>query len=211
MAHIFLSYARADKDHAERLAKALADSGWDVWWDQSILPGESYRKEILAQIKAAACTVVLWSHRAVESDWVIDEAEVAKAQEKLVQAAVEGVEPPIGFRQLQCSSLMGWNGDVAARDFAKLHAGISRFLPPKQGIVEEPHHATAVAPPRVRERSNRAWLIGAGAIFLLLAAALVLRTPQSASSDAAEQQPSAAQHVPTTSSPPDAQPTPPPT
>jgi adenylate cyclase len=42
MADIFISYASEDREAAARLAGALEDRGWSLWWDPEIPPGESW-------------------------------------------------------------------------------------------------------------------------------------------------------------------------
>jgi hypothetical protein len=36
MSDIFLKYASADRDRAQRIAAVLEDQGWSVWWDRTI-------------------------------------------------------------------------------------------------------------------------------------------------------------------------------
>jgi len=59
MSDIFISYASADRETAERLAGVLADEGWSVWWDRTIPPGKSFAKMIEEALKASSCVVVL--------------------------------------------------------------------------------------------------------------------------------------------------------
>ena len=63
MAEIFISYARADRDYAKRLASYLEDARLSVWWDTSIKPGE----EIERRIGEAGHMIVLWSETSVKS------------------------------------------------------------------------------------------------------------------------------------------------
>ncbi|MGZ9020763.1 MAG: toll/interleukin-1 receptor domain-containing protein, partial [Rhodoplanes sp.] len=42
MPDIFLSYAREDVSVAQRLARALEDEGWSVWWDRHIPAGQTF-------------------------------------------------------------------------------------------------------------------------------------------------------------------------
>ena len=45
--------------------------------------------------------IVGWSETANDSDWVKDEAEIARDEGKLFPVSLDGVMPPIGFRQYQ--------------------------------------------------------------------------------------------------------------
>lgn len=44
MTDIFISYASEDRPQAKRLAQALEQQGWSVWWDRRI--GSSFHKAI---------------------------------------------------------------------------------------------------------------------------------------------------------------------
>ena len=104
----FLSYARGDQEHAERLATALAQAGVDVWWDTLIEGGAEFTKSIEAAINRADAVVVAWSQRAVGSDWVLDEASRGRDLHKLVPVLLDGTEPPLGFRRYQTVDLQQW-------------------------------------------------------------------------------------------------------
>ncbi len=60
MADVFLSYKREDRATAQRLAQALGQLGFEVWWDFELLSGQAYRKvirEIISKCKAAVVLV----------------------------------------------------------------------------------------------------------------------------------------------------------
>lgn len=101
MASIFLSYARDDLPTAKRIAAGLEAAGHSVWWDQHIGAGSRFSKEIDAALKAADLVVVLWSRSSVESTWVQDEAAFGRDRGRLLPLAIDGAEPPLGFRQFQ--------------------------------------------------------------------------------------------------------------
>jgi hypothetical protein len=114
MADIFLSYKREDVDRARTLVAILEAAGWTVFWDPKVLPGPAFRTVLEKELDAARCVVVLWSHLSLDSHWILDEAESGRARGVLVPVLLDAVRPPLGFRQLQATSLAGWDGDASA-------------------------------------------------------------------------------------------------
>ena len=70
MTDVFISYAREDREAAQRLAAALEARGWSVWWDREIPVGHSFDQVIEQQLEAAKSVVVLWSKDSAASEWV---------------------------------------------------------------------------------------------------------------------------------------------
>src|SRR5690242_15563341 len=91
---LFLSYAHADETRARRLAKALEESGYHVWWDALIEGGTAYAKTITHALETADAILVLWSAASVESDWVRDEAALGRERKRLVPLSLDRVKPP---------------------------------------------------------------------------------------------------------------------
>jgi TIR domain/Effector-associated domain 11 len=87
-ADIFLSYARHDRGRVVELAAALEGRGCSCWYDHLIAGGARFRAEIDARLDAARAVVVLWSEHAIQSDWVIYEADRAHKAGKLVPLRV---------------------------------------------------------------------------------------------------------------------------
>ena len=110
MADIFLSYAHEDRAAAERVALALEQRGYDVWWDPDIPAGPSYTQVIEHALTSAKCVVVLWSAASVASSWVQDEAREGQERGVLVATRLAIVKPPLGFRGHQLADLAAWDG-----------------------------------------------------------------------------------------------------
>jgi len=99
---VFISYARADRAIAKALARCLEQRGIDVWWDYRLYSGELFRPRILAELKAAAAVIVIWSNASAQSDFVLDEASRAKDMRKLLTTLAPGfacADIPLGFGQ----------------------------------------------------------------------------------------------------------------
>jgi hypothetical protein len=136
MADVFISYVHEDRDLAERLATALQMHGWSVWWDRTLLPGQTFQDVIEAELSTANAVVVLWSAKSIYSDWVRDEAQQAQDRKVLIPCLIETATPPLGFRQAHCADLKGWAGDLADERFIALRRGIERLSRP--GAQPEP-------------------------------------------------------------------------
>lgn len=139
MADIFICYSRTNADVAELFYSRFQAEGWSVWMDTHIQSGHAYRDVIDEQLAAARCVVVLWSLAATKSHFVMDEAEDARSRGILFPALIENVRPPIGYRQLQCSDLVDWEG----QDY---HPGMEELLVTLHHQLDQsnPIHQTAV-------------------------------------------------------------------
>lgn len=105
---VFISYARKDRAIAKALARCLELRGIDVWWDYRLYSGELFRPRILAELKAAAAVIVIWSDASAQSDFVLDEASRAKEMRKLLTTLAPGfscADIPLGFGQSHAISV----------------------------------------------------------------------------------------------------------
>ncbi|MDX2156456.1 MAG: toll/interleukin-1 receptor domain-containing protein [Hyphomicrobiaceae bacterium] len=112
-----LSYAHADRDVVLALRSRLIGDGYAVWWDGDIPPGESYRSFIAARIREAGATVVVWSVASVASEFVADEAELARILGRLLPVHVDGFDLgtiPLGLGQRQAVPLASYPMLLAA-------------------------------------------------------------------------------------------------
>jgi len=125
---LFLSYAHDDEVRARRLAKALQQAGYSVWWDDLIEGGTAYAKSINSALEAADVVVVLWSAASIESDWVRDEAALGRDRHRLVPLSLDGTRPPLGFRQYQFINFRNWRGRMNARQFVALERAIAAAI-----------------------------------------------------------------------------------
>lgn len=130
MSDIFISYKREDRQHAERIARALTSHGLAVWWDANMLPGEEYRRRTMEVLRSCKAAIVVWSKEAGTSGWVLDEAQLAKDRGVLVPVVVDGHAAPIGFGQLHTHTLVGWNGDYNDALFQPVVAAVQRLVSP---------------------------------------------------------------------------------
>ena len=130
---VFLSYARADRPRAAALALALQAAGLDVWWDAEIMGGDAFANSIETALDAADAIVVAWSQASVVSDWVRDEAGHGRDRKRLVPVSLDGIVPPLGFRQYHAVDLSGWHGAAQAPEIAAVAAAVRARAGEKTG------------------------------------------------------------------------------
>jgi adenylate cyclase len=124
MADVFVSYARPDEPHAERVAEALRAEGYRAWRDDELPAHRAYADVIEERLKSAKAVVVLWSLEAAKSQWVRSEADAARTLGTLIQATLDGGIPPMPFNQIQCADLSQWTGEPTAPGWRKLLASV---------------------------------------------------------------------------------------
>ena len=112
MAHVMVSYKREDEPRVAVLIRALRANGLEVWWDQALPGGESWRRNIESALDEAGCVVVVWSAGSTGPDggFVRDEATRAKVRGILVPVSIDPAPPPLGFGELQAIDLKRWKG-----------------------------------------------------------------------------------------------------
>ena len=163
MADVFVSYVREDRDIAEKLASGLTAAGFSVWWDRHIRGGVEFAKEIERELDAARAVIVLWSGDSLGSRWVRDEAEQAREEDKLIPVRLDGVQPPLGFRQTQALDFTGWKGDPDAATFTGLVDSVRHFIggaassSPRRVHAIDRSHGAAASGGRGSDGSSPRW------------------------------------------------------
>lgn len=154
LSKVFLSYAHADRERISRLATALKAMGCSVWWDHLIGGGTEFAAAIEQGLEEADYVVVGWSRNSIQSHWVRDEAEYARIEGKLVPISLDGVLPPMGFRQVQSLDFSTWNGEDNTAELEGLAHALGRQLPQPSDPAP-----TAEALQRARPTSERRQIV----------------------------------------------------
>jgi hypothetical protein len=137
MVDVFISYSRGDAGIAGVFARTLSAEGYDVWWDQRIPTGMTWREYIPQKISVAKSVVVLWSTNSSGSDWVKEEAGLARDNKKLLPVLIDESPVPFGFKEYECAQLAGWNGLRSDPEWLQLLEGVERLSKvPKSSDVE---------------------------------------------------------------------------
>ncbi|MGZ5277126.1 MAG: toll/interleukin-1 receptor domain-containing protein [Caldimonas sp.] len=185
MSDIFISYASADRERAQLLARALQERGWSVWWDRTIPPGRQFDEVIEEALDAARCVVVLWSKASTASGWVKTEAAEAMRRKALIPALIdEAVKIPLEFRRLQAADLTRWHGAASTPEFEQFCAAIAAglaggvepqpapppYVPPHVPPYEPPGPAPA---PPAKTAKRWPWIVGGVGGVLVAVAAMV--------------------------------------
>jgi len=108
---VFVSYAHDDLDRVCKLRDKLSGAGFEVWWDDDLTIGSSFRGQLDAALAKASCLIVVWTRVSVTRPWVQD--EVSRVVEKGIVLPVvldAGLKIPLGFGQMEFAKLEGWTG-----------------------------------------------------------------------------------------------------
>lgn len=139
---IFFSYAREDRRRVRPIIEALKKEGWSVFWDRTIPPGETWRSFIERPLNECAVVVVAWSHYSINSDWVGQEADQAKARNALIPITIDAVNAPFGLRHIQRENLIEWLATKETSLPSRLTGAIKRRLETAKAAAVEPIDAT---------------------------------------------------------------------
>jgi adenylate cyclase len=154
MADVFVSYARNDKALVAPVVAAIEASGWSVWWDPEIAPGQEFDNLITTELAAARAVVVVWTPTSVNSRWVRGEARDAADRGVLVPARFSEARLPLDVRAIHTIDLDGWNDDPASRPCQELLRALEATIVRQGGAKAASAAATsrgaAVAPSQPR-------------------------------------------------------------
>jgi hypothetical protein len=148
MADVFISYSKKDENVARLISERLRAAGFSVWWDNRIMPGNTWDEVIQGALDSAACVVVLWSKNSVESQWVKEEASYKR--DTLVPILIEKVDPPLGFKFIQAADLCGWRGDFPHPEFSMVCQAVAKRIKNSGRPVPNPSEpARGTLPPKL--------------------------------------------------------------
>ena len=128
MADVFISHARSTEKQAQAAAEGLRSLGYSVWLDRELPTHRAYTGVIEKELAAAKAVLVIWSAKAVRSQWVMSEANRAREDDKLVQMAIDDARLPMPFDQIQCADLKGWIGDPDTHDWGRIIASVADLV-----------------------------------------------------------------------------------
>ena len=128
MSDIFIRYKREEQAIARKLANALENQGWTVWWDPTFQVGENFFDVIERELQGAKCVIVMWSRLSVQSEYVKHDALYALARKKLAPVAIEEVELPFPFEVIHTPQLIDWDGSVESPEFQKMLEDINSII-----------------------------------------------------------------------------------
>lgn len=149
MAEVFISYSRDDQATVAEIAQAVQDAGYSVWWDKEILPHNSFSDIINEKIGQAKAVIVVWSANAAASEWVRGEADHARQERKLVQAVIDGRNPPIPFNQIQYVDLTAFTAGSDNRNWQMVLGSLAVLCRGEAGtgVPQVPPRQSAPPPP----------------------------------------------------------------
>jgi hypothetical protein len=175
MSDIFLSYAREDHEHARMVAEALEGRGYSVWWDRNIVASENWLRKIEDAVHQAKCVVVLWTPRSVNSDWVREEASLAREAGKILPVLLENAEIPLSFRLIQTADLRDWGGEEDHPGLREVEAGVRARLESTPAGVSpvQKRNGAVTRGARWQLAISLAWLLLPSAVVALCAIGLM--------------------------------------
>lgn len=172
MADIFISYKREDQENKGRIlpiVRALQAEGFDVFYDVEIPPGSTWEQVLQTKINMAKCVLVMWSEASVASDWVKEEAEIAKNAGKIIPVFLDPVGAPFGFSRIEGANLVGWAGDLDNKEWQNLITAIKSRVG-EGGGVKQPEVKSVPMPVEkpARKKGGIGGLLIAGVLVALL-------------------------------------------
>ena len=134
---VFISYAHANKAEVAKIVDYLRVQNINIWWDDDIAPGDSWRDQIRDKLAKCQAVLTLWTEQSVKSVNVIEEAEVGKGGGKLLHARLDGAPLPYGFGEVQYADLTHWDRRSDTPESSRLLAALKQKLDPDDANLKQ--------------------------------------------------------------------------
>ena len=160
-----------------------------MFWDVEIPPGTTWADFLAEKLAVSKAAIVLWSATSTASQWVREEARLARDKGKLIPVMIDASAPPFGFGEIQAANLAGWNGEadhpqwklllaVIARAVGAAATGQAKAAPIRQAASGGWDSARAGGAPASgnetpKKKPNLPLLIGGGVVALLVVLGVV--------------------------------------
>ncbi len=157
MADVFISYAREDQARAADVARAFAAAGVTAFWDNEIPPGQTWADYIEGKLNQSRVLVVLWSEHSTKSQWVREEARMARNVGKLIPVMLDQSQPPFGFGEVQSADLRAWNGDPAQPEWQRFVRVVQERIAASGGAQPHVPLGAQTGAPQSPPQPQQAW------------------------------------------------------
>jgi len=161
--YIFVSYSHEDSDIVFPGIQRLRDQGFNIWYDEGISPGASWREELAESILGCDLFIILVSPQSANSDNCLKEVNYALEHDRPVLAIHQeptqlspGLELALSDRQAI------FRYELTEEDYRnKILSGVKAHIQQGQSI-------DSVSPPLITITASKPILIGAGLIVLAI-------------------------------------------
>jgi hypothetical protein len=129
---VFISYARTEREDAQRIKMRLEAMGLSVFLDVDGLDGgDVFSEKLDREVKTAGCVLGLWSPTALSRPWVQTECDIGKRRGVLIPAAIHpfrDMDVPAPFWNIQLVDLTDLSEDTDDPNWLKLRRALARTL-----------------------------------------------------------------------------------
>jgi TolB-like protein len=164
--YIFVSYSHKDSDIVFPAIQWLRDQGFNIWYDEGISPGASWREELAESILECDLFIILVSPRSANSDNCLKELNYALEHDRAVLAIHQEPTPLSPGLELTLSDRQAiFRYELTEDQYQdKVLSGVRSYIQQGQSVA-------STTPTTITGKSSRAPLIGAG--FAVLAILVV--------------------------------------
>lgn len=142
--YVFVSYSHKDKEAVLKIIGDLMLCACNIWYDTGVHSGNDWNDEIAERLFNAECVLFMVTQNSVQSDYVKDELNFAKAKRKKIYPIyLEKVTLPLSLELLLGrTQAIGYSDDDVEESRFKLREKIKKSLPGNVfQIISDPFYA----------------------------------------------------------------------
>ena len=133
MADVFISYKSERRPAVSHLARVIENYGYTVWFDYALMSGPDFSLQIERELRAARAVIVVWcslsvQRSATKTNWVLEEAYLARQLNTYLPVWIEPVELPFGFKMGETTDLSVWDCNPRSDGLDRLLEQLSHYV-----------------------------------------------------------------------------------